>query len=317
MKRNNRMLIVGAVTASVLMLAGCGGQSLTGSPDASAASAASAANPVPPGDLAADTLKTLEVDDALAGRVPASIKEDGLKVATADGYPPMEMFDADGKTMVGIDMSLARAMADIWGVKVDIQNSDQSAMIPGVASGRYDIVMSGLNDTAVRREKVSFVDYAKSSGAIVVKAGNPSGIKTPADLCGKTLAVLDNGYYMQLGQQYSTECTEAGKPAITIMGFANDPEALLQLKNGRADAGMNDFPVAAFRAKESGGAYEAIEIPGDALFGIGIAPDDKELISLIQDTLKQMMKDGHYAAIFKAWNLSGMTVDDATINQGN
>ncbi|WP_298863264.1 ABC transporter substrate-binding protein [uncultured Microbacterium sp.] len=317
MKRNNRMLIVGAVAASMLMLAGCGGQSLNASPSASGEPAASVANPIPPGDLAADTLKTLKVDDALAERVPASIKADGLKVATADGYPPMEMFDADGKTMVGVDMSLARAMADIWGVKVDIQNSDQNSMIPGVASGRYDVVMSGLNDTAVRREKVSFVDYAKSSGALVVQAGNPKGIKTPADLCGKTLSVLDNGYYMQLGQKFSKECTDAGKPEIKIMGFANDPEALLQLKNGRADAGMNDFPVAAFRAKESGGAYEAIEIPGDALFGIGIAPDNKELISLIQDTLRQMMADGQYAAIFKAWDLSGMTIDDATINQGN
>ncbi|MEV7633026.1 ABC transporter substrate-binding protein [Microbacterium sp. NPDC089318] len=317
MKRNNRIMIAGALAAGMLMLAGCGGQSLSEAAEPSEAGSGSVSTQIPAGDLAASVLKGIEVDDSLAERVPASIKKSGLRVATADGYPPMEMFDADGKTMVGVDMSLARAMAALWGVEVDIQNSDQNAMIPGVVSGRYDIVMSGLNDTEARREKVSFVDYAKSSGAIVVPEGNPQGIASPADLCGKTLAVLDNGYYMQLGQGFSDECVAAGKPEITIMGFANDPEALLQLKSGRADAGMNDFPVARFRAQEAGGGYDVIEIAGSALFGIGVAPDDEELISLIQDTLSQLIEDGRYEEIFAAWDLSGMAIAEATVNQGS
>lgn len=302
-----------AVVAGSLLLTACGGQSLAGSgPEGGDAFK----NPVPPGDLAASVLDGLSQDAELAARVPANIKKSGLKVATADGYPPMEMFDEDGKTMVGVDMSLMRAIADLWGVEVVISNSDVSAMMPGVVSGRFDVLASGFNDTEVRREKVSFVDYARSSGAIVVGKGNPEGITSPEALCGHTMAVLDNGYYMQLATTYSEECVARGEGAIEILGFANDPEALLQLQNGRAQAGMNDYPVAVFRAVEAEGAIEAIEIPGNSLFGMAVDPANEELISLILDTLNKLIADGDYDEILKAWDLNGMAVTEATVNQG-
>lgn len=315
-KVNTRTFAIVTFAVGSLLLAGCSGQSLAETKPAPGNDSAAIQNPVPSGDLAAGVLKGIAVNKDLAARVPAGIKTDGFKVATADGYPPMEMFDKDGKTMVGIDMSLMRAIGNMWGVKVVIDNADQNSMIPGVASGRYDVVISGLNDTAARREKVTFVDYAKSSGAIIVAKGNPKGIKAPADLCGKTLAVLDNGFYMQLAKGYSDDCTKKGQGAIQILGFASDPEALLQLQNGRADAGMNDFPVGVFRAKEAKGAIEAIEIPGTALFGIGIDPTNKELVSLVQDTMTQLMQNGNYGKIFASWDLTGMAIPEATINKG-
>lgn len=312
-----RVVLTAAAVAGALMLVGCGGKPVGATDANDGGDTAAAAVDIPAGDLAADVLKGLQVDPELAERVPADIKKNGLTVATADGYPPMEMFDEDGKAMIGVDMSFARALGSLWGVEVNIENSDPNAMVPGVASGRYDMVISGLNDTEVRREKVTFVDYAKSAGAFVVAKDNPKGIETPEDMCGKTLAVLDNGYYMQLAETYSEDCVASGAGKIQILGFANDPEALLQLQNGRADAGMNDFPVAQYRVSQSDDKLEAVEIPGEALFGIGIAPDAQELISLTQDTMNQLMDDGSYADILEAWDLAGMGIDEATINKGN
>lgn len=312
-----RVVLTAAAVAGALMLVGCGGKPVGSSDENDSVDTAAVVAEIPAGDLAADVLKKLEVDPELADRVPSDIRKNGLTIATADGYPPMEMFDEDGETMIGVDMSFARALGALWGVEVKIENSDPNAMVPGVASGRYDMVISGLNDTEVRREKVTFVDYAKSAGAFVVAKGNPKGIKTADDMCGKTLAVLDNGYYMQLAETYSEDCVAAGAEKIEILGFANDPEALLQLQNGRADAGMNDFPVAQYRVSQSGGKLEAVEIPGEALFGIGIAPDAEELISLTQDTVNQLMDDGSYAGVLDAWDLGGMGIDEATINKGN
>lgn len=312
-----RVVLTAAAVAGALILVGCGGKPVGSTDENDSVDTAAVVAEIPAGDLAADVLKKLEVDPELADRVPSDIRKNGLTVATADGYPPMEMFAEDGKTMIGVDMSFARALGALWGVEVKIENSDPNAMVPGVASGRYDMVISGLNDTEVRREKVTFVDYAKSAGAFVVAKGNPKGIKTADDMCGKTLAVLDNGYYMQLAETYSEDCVAAGAEKIQILGFANDPEALLQLQNGRADAGMNDFPVAQYRVSQSDGKLEAVEIPGEALFGIGIAPDAEELISLTQDTVSQLMDDGSYAGILDAWDLGGMGIDEATINKGN
>lgn len=311
------MLFAAILTISSTALAGCGGQSLAAPPSASGgAGGGSFKNEAPSGDLAATHIAAIGVDSELAARVPSAIKTGGLKIAAAEGYPPMEMFDTDGKTMIGVDMSLARAMGNLLGVEVKISNSDVSGMMPGVVSGRFDLLLSGFNDTAERREKVSFVDYAKSSGSIMVAKGNPEGIKSPADLCGRTMAVLDNGYYMKLAEQFSKDCEAKSEKPINILGFANDPEALLQVQNGRAVAGLNDYPVAVFRAKESNGALEAIEVPGSSLFGIAIDPKNEELVSLIQDTMNKLIKDGNYTKILGAWNLDKMALPEATVNQG-
>ncbi|GAA1886189.1 ABC transporter substrate-binding protein [Paeniglutamicibacter psychrophenolicus] len=311
------MLFTAVLTLGAAALTGCGGQSLAETPSASGAAEAGAfKNTAPSGDLAAAQIAAITVDSDLAARVPEAIKTGGLKIAAAEGYPPMEMFDTDGKTMVGVDMSLARAMGNLLGVEAKISNSDVSGMMPGVVSGRFDVLMSGFNDTAERREKVSFVDYAKSSGSIMVAKGNPEGIKSPADLCGETMAVLDNGYYMQLAEQFSKDCEAKNEKPIKILGFANDPEALLQVQNGRAVAGLNDYPVAVFRAKESNGALEAIEIPGSSLFGIAIDPKNEELVKLIQDTMNKLIEDGTYTEILGAWELDQMALPEATVNQG-
>lgn len=318
MKALNRgMTFAAALAIGSLALTGCGGQSLAETPSASGNAGTEAfKNTAPAGDLAASSIQKVTVDPELSARVSAAMKSDGLKIAAAEGYPPMEMFDVDGKTMIGVDMSLARAMGNLLGVEAKITNSDVSGMMPGVVSGRFDVLMSGFNDTAERREKVSFVDYAKSSGSIMVAKGNPSGVKGPADLCGETMAVLDNGYYMQLAEQFSKDCVAKGEKKITILGFANDPEALLQVQNGRAVAGLNDYPVAVFRAKESNGALEAIEIPGSSLFGIAIDPKNEELVKLVQDAMNKLIKDGTYTEILNAWGLDQMALPEATINQG-
>ena len=318
MKSFQRGIVFAAVlTLSSTALAGCGGQSLAESaPSTGGAAAGSFKNVAPGGDLAATQIAAITVDPDLAARVPEAIKTDGLKIATAEGYPPMEMFDTDGKTMIGVDMSLARAVGNLLGVEAKISNSDVSSMMPGVVSGRFDVLFSGFNDTAERREKVSFVDYAKSSGSIMVSKGNPQDIKSPSDLCGETMAVLDNGYYMQLAEQFSKDCEATNEKPIKILGFANDPEALLQVQNGRAVAGLNDYPVAVFRAKESNGALEAIEIPGSSLFGIAIDPKNEVLITLVKDAMNKLIKDGTYTEILGAWKLDRMALPEATVNQG-
>ncbi|MFL4474110.1 ABC transporter substrate-binding protein [Paeniglutamicibacter sp. MACA_103] len=317
MKSFKRGILFAVLTIGSVALTGCGGQSLAETPASSGAAAAGAfKNEAPSGDLAASYIAAVGIDPELSARVPAAIKSEGLKIAAAEGYPPMEMFDADGKTMVGVDMSLARAMGNLLGVEAKISNSDVSGMMPGVVSGRFDVLMSGFNDTAERREKVSFVDYAKSSGSIMVAKGNPQGVKSPADLCGETMAVLDNGYYMQLAEQFSKDCEAKDEKPIKILGFANDPEALLQVQNGRAAAGLNDYPVAVFRAKESSGALEAIEIPGNSLFGIAIDPKNEELVKLVQDTMNKLIENGTYTEILGAWGLDQMALPAATINQG-
>ena len=98
---------------------------------------------------------------AVAALVPASIKSKGtLTVASDASYAPDEFVGPDGHTVVGMDADLAKALAAVMGLKANVVNATFSTIIPGLASGRYDMGASSFTDTKAREKVVDFVDYA-------------------------------------------------------------------------------------------------------------------------------------------------------------
>ncbi|WP_125609802.1 ABC transporter substrate-binding protein [Specibacter cremeus] len=303
---------------AVLALTGCGGQSLSSAnPATHDAGAGFTAVPAPSEDLAKSVIDAVKADPALTASLPAAIQGAGIKMTTSEGYPPMEMFATDGKTLIGVDPSMGRAIANKLGVPLTINNEDFNSQIPGITTGRYDWIMSSMTDNAERRKTVTFADYVRSGNGWVVKAGNPSGMSDAASACGKTIAVVDNGSSLTLAESYDASCTAAGKKGVNILKFPGDQEAILQVRNGRADAGINDYPVAAYRAQTSNGALEAVAIKGDeSPWGIAMKPENKELVTAVQKALQELIDDGSYAKVLAAWNVSKMAVGTATVNDG-
>jgi len=303
---------------AVLAMTGCGGQSLADAgPAAHSAGATFTAVPAPSEDLAKSVIDGIKADPKLTAGLPAAIQSAGVKMTTSEGYPPMEMFATDGKTLIGVDPSIGRAIANKLGVPLSINNEDFNSQIPGITTGRYDWIMSSMTDNAERRKTVTFVDYVRSGNGWVVKAGNPAGMGDPSTACGKSVAVVDNGSSLSLAESFDAACKAAGSKGVNILKFAGDQEAILQVRNGRADAGINDYPVAAYRAQTSGGALDAVAIEGgESPWGIAMKPENKELVDAVHKALQALIDDGSYAKILDAWNVSKMTVGTATVNDG-
>ena len=106
--------------------------------------------------------------------------------------------------------------------------------------------------------------------------GNPKHISSLDDLCGKTVALEKGTTQEDVANAQATKCTDGGKGKITILPLDKDTDALQQLKIGRSDADMNDFPVAAYNAKTSGGGND-FEVVGQqfqsAPYGIAVRKD--------------------------------------------
>src|SRR5438874_2668627 len=82
-----------------------------------------------------------------------------LLVATTATYPPNEFTRPNGHAVLGMDPDLARALAALLGRRVKIVIVRFDAIIPGVASGKYDLGMSSITDTRARERLVDFVTY--------------------------------------------------------------------------------------------------------------------------------------------------------------
>lgn len=314
-----RTLTAATAVAMLCATGACGGQTLAEYEKAKAGGEVTHFDRVsaPAEDKAKSVLDAIKPDAELAKLVPGDVRSRGLKVTTSEGYPPMEFFGSDGRTLVGVDPSLARAIANRLGVKLSIHNEDFNSQIPGVLTGRYDMVMSSMTDNSERRQKVTFVDYIQAGNGWVVKKGNPSGMGTAETACGKTVAVVDNGSSLEVADGFSKKCQAAGKKALNVLKFPGDQEGIMQVRSGRADAAINDYPVAAHRAQTSSGVLEAVAIDGDeSAWGIAMNPKAKQLRTAVQKALQSLIDDGTYTKILSAWQVEKMAIKTATINDG-
>lgn len=249
--------------------------------------------------------------------VPAAIAAKGTLTVAADAsYAPNEFFAADGKTIIGMDADLAKALGTELGLNVTLQNVTFDSIIPGMAAGKYDLGMSSFTDTKAREQTVDFVTYFTAGSSLMVKAGNPENL-SPADLslCGKTVAV-EKGTIQESNDvpADTTKCKAAGKAAVTALSFDDQNGANLALSSGRADGVLADSPVAAYAAQQSGGKFVISGQPyGTAPYGIAI-PKGNGMAPAVLAALKVLMSNGTYTKILTTWGIQSGAITDPVID---
>jgi polar amino acid transport system substrate-binding protein len=303
---NKRIIgLMAPVLLGLTALAGCGSSSDTGSSQ--------------PASSAGTGKQT--ADAAIHAMLPDAVKNAGtITVATDASYPPFEFFDTDNKTIIGADAELAQALGDVMGVKMPLQNTDFSGIVPGIAAGKFSVAMSGLADTATRQQQITFVDYAANGDAFLVNKG--ANYPSWASLCGLNVAVQSGTTMVDDVQTASTKCTEAGKKAITSSNYTRQEEGVLALRSGRSSVLVSTGGSAAYIATQSNGQFTVVN-PSDPLkeagvLGIGVAKDQTQLAQALQKALKVLVDNGTYDKIMKKWNLADCCANKAgTINGGH
>ncbi|MCU1454353.1 MAG: extracellular solute-binding protein family 3 [Acidimicrobiales bacterium] len=286
--------------SAVLLLAACGKSSKS-----STATTAATATTAP------------AKSSGLAAQVPAKLSKAGTLVVAADAsYAPNEFFASDNKTVQGMDVDLANAIASKLGLKADVKNAGFDTIIPSLGN-RYDIGMSSFTDNKKREAQVDFVDYYSAGTGFYVEKGKNQTLDTLDALCGHTVGVEKGTTQLDDATAQGKKCTTAGKKTVTVLAFPDQNGANLALSSGRVDVVMADSPVAAYGAKQSNGKFELIgKAYGTAPYGIAIpkSADYKGLTTAIQGALQEMEKDGSYVAILKKWGVEAGAVTTFTIN---
>ena len=90
-----------------------------------------------------------------------------LVVATNASFEPFEYMDGD--TYYGVDMEIAKLLADELGKELVIDNMDFNAVCLSVGQQKCDIAMAGLTVNEKREEHVTFTEsYYEASQKLVV-----------------------------------------------------------------------------------------------------------------------------------------------------
>ena len=87
----------------------------------------------------------------LGGAASLAAEKEVYIVASDISWPPFEWKDEAGN-YVGFDLDVMRAIADLEGYKIEIQDVVFDSIIGGVIADKYDIGASGFTITAKREE---------------------------------------------------------------------------------------------------------------------------------------------------------------------
>lgn len=257
--------------------------------------------------LCASAVGHAATDDAARALLPDDLKQKGtLVVAMPLDFEPFNYFDEKNE-QTGLDVDMIRAVGDKLGLKVDIQRTGFAAMIPGVSGGRVDAAMSAMGILPARLPLVSFVRYGHFSNGLVVRKGNPTGIRND-DACGHTIAVEKGTQPLLVWQKKSDECVAAGKAKIELLVFEGKGPQVLAVQSERAEAAGVGFATAIVAARHSDGKLDAAPggpVPGATVeCGIAFNKQNVKLGQAIEAALNSLVKDGTYDKIWEKWSLS-------------
>jgi polar amino acid transport system substrate-binding protein len=213
------------------------------------------------------------------------------KVGVDATYPPFE-WQVNGEYK-GIDIDLIRAIAKKEGFKIEIQSMDFKGIIPALQSKQLDISIAGMSITDERKKIIDFSDPYFDAGLSVVVKDDNSAIKSASDLSGKKIAVKKG----TSGAQYAVDnFTSKG---ATIIQFDSSPAMFEEVKTGRADALIEDFPVISYAIADQ---KLPLKVVGDRLnadqYGIGVVKGtNSDLMKKINKGLAALKADGSYQDI--------------------
>lgn len=248
-----------------------------------------------------------EGEEATPAAVAISELEDGVLQVGADiAYAPMEFFEEGTENAMGLDVDLGGAIAEELGVDVEFINTGWDGIIIALQAERFDVIMSSMTITEDREQEIDFVPYFTAGTGILVQTGNPQDIQTLDDLCGKTVAAQVGTIQVEQLEAQNEECEDE----INIATFDLNPLAVEQLKLGRADAVLADYPVAGNDARLSEGELEVVgEQFESAPYGVGLRKESTELKEAIEDAIEAIMDSGEYDDILADWGLEAGSIE--------
>lgn len=246
---------------------------------------------------AASTTETTEATEAPAEAEAAAAAEEEtaqggtLVFATSADYAPFEFIVLDENNeqkYVGIDVSVAQAIADDMGMELQVVNMDFDSLMANLQKGDADIVLAAIEVTEERLEAADFSDpyYTDLPAMILVKADKAEEYTSVESFSGKSV-----------GAQTGTTKVDIVNETLTganLVALTSVNDLVNQLVYDKVDAIVVDGAVAMQYAQANSDLVVADVSLGEAApFCVAVQKGDpKGLLTSINATIAKLLADG-------------------------
>ena len=229
-------------------------------------------------------------------------KDDNVLVmATNAAFPPYEYKDDNGE-FAGIDVEIAKLIAEKLGMELKIEDVDFDSIVGGVQSGKYDMGMAGMTVTDERKQSVNFTTtYAKGVQVVIVKEGSAVTCADDffnLDAEGNWVSLKDATTKVGVQQGTTGDIYASSKPEDwgfgedNVIRYKTGAEAILALKEGKVSAVIIDNePAKAFVAANAGLTILEADYANED-YAICVNKNDTALLEKINNALAELKAEG-------------------------
>ncbi|HEX6835898.1 MAG TPA: transporter substrate-binding domain-containing protein [Polyangia bacterium] len=237
---------------------------------------------------------------ALAPFVAAGPDADELRRLSRAAGPSQHA--TDGRVVAGFDVDLAAAAAHALDARLEIVLVDRfDDLLPGLAAGRYDVVMSGLTRTLGRARTVAFSDpYFASGLEVLTRANAPFATLASLAAARATVAVRAG-----TTAESFARTTLAG---VTVRALPTDAAVFAAVDRGDTDAAVIDY-ISARDAEVRGQLRAPLQALEDRRFTVehfafAVRHGDGDWLGWLNLMLRESKASGEFhalAARYNAW----------------
>jgi polar amino acid transport system substrate-binding protein len=270
------------------------------------------------GYIVGDAASAITADPAAADLVPQAIKDAGVLRLSVYGNTPYVMTN-EASELFGAVIDMGSAIAATLGLDAIIEdNASVASSRVSVESGRYDIGMGPFLDSADTEAQFNIINWIKVTPGFVFRAGESYG--DPLDFCGKSLAMVSGSVPVERNMDaLKAGCAAANLPEPKVDAYGDQNATIVAVLSGRNDTTVMGSASALYIASTQSDRLAAFSAETDifavgVFSGMGMAKQNPELATAVLAAMNKLLADGTYEAIFAAYGLGDLLVDDFAIN---
>lgn len=220
-------------------------------------------------------------------------------------FPPYGYKDENGE-YVGFDLDLAAEVCNRRGWEIKLQPIDWNSKDMELDSGSIDCIWNGFTMSEDRIDTYTWTEpYVDNSQVFVVAKAD--GLKTFEDLAGKVVCVQADSSALEALE--GEDCADLTASFADLMQVPDYNTAFMNLEAGSVDAVAMDVGVAKYQVESRGDNYMIMDEPiVKEQYGVGFKLGNETLRDQVQETLKEMVKDGKFKEISDKWELTDSVI---------
>ncbi len=229
---------------------------------------------------------------ATAADLQKIISSGKIRIGVPIDVPPFGSVDKNNEA-VGLDVDMAKKIAEALGVKLELQQITGANRVPYLATDKLDIVIAAMGATPERALQIAFTSpYAALS--IGVFGPDSIAVSKPSDLTDQTIAVAR-------GTTQDLELTKAA-PNAKIIRFDDDATAAAAFTSGQAQL----LATADVVAKDMMDKDPKIQLKPKFILQfspcyIGVQQGSPELLRWLDTYIHLGLLDGSLSALSEKW----------------